>query len=440
MTEPNFATLSDPNIENAVLAAATVNDGHAKAAALTVTPSHFTSERRRMHWSCIAACVADAIPVNRVSVFAKAQALNVTDLVSLGYLCDADDGIPAVVTGFDGWLRLLDEKLIRRQIVQRAQSVQNRACDASQPVGDVLKRAGSLASDLGSKAHAGAAFAKVGDVVLDAGGVDAFFAPVDESQTLNVGIPAVDTLFPGARPGQLILVGGRTSQGKSAFLLQWAWHVAKRDLPVWYFSIEMPKPLLVQRIAALVGGVNLGDIVSGRMSVADGRRAVAALTEADASGLRIAYSPAVTASAIGAHLARAKERPALVVVDYLQLIRSSSRGSRYEQISEISRDLKTLAVEHNVPIVAGSQLSRPERGGEDRPRLSDLRDSGALEQDGDVVLFIHGKEVDRFRSARPVEILIAKQRQGRLGRADLVFDGGHQRFLDPTEEGANYAA
>jgi replicative DNA helicase len=277
-------------------------------------------------------------------------------------------------------------------------------------------------------------FATVGDVIAAAGGMDSFFDPAVASNAIGVGIPNVDDLYPGARPGQLVLVAGRTSMGKSAWLLQWAWNAAQAERTVWYYSLEMTRADLIHRLCAHGADIDLGEIVKGRLGHPE-RQRIAALIHGDAQGrILIADTPEVTTATIGVHLARAKTKPELVIVDYLQLLCINPRANRYEQVSEISRSLKCLAVEHGVPIIAGSQLSRPETGKDDAaPRLSDLRDSGSLEQDADVVCFLHGKQADKLQPLRPVEYLVAKHRQGRLGKVALTFEGARQRFFDPTD-------
>lgn len=253
------------------------------------------------------------------------------------------------------------------------------------------------------------------------------------------GFTDLDNILSGLQPSDLIILAARPSMGKSSLSLDIARYVGiKEKTPVAIFSLEMSKQDLIDRLIAAESNVNLWKLRTGRLS-ADGpdndfERIQEALSSLSESLIFIDDNPSPTVLQMKTMSRRlqAKHRLGLIIIDYLQLIQpSSSSDSRVQQVSEISRALKGLSRELNVPVLALSQLSRAIESRPDQyPRLADLRESGSIEQDADVVVFIYREDKVKKNSSRPniADIIISKHRNGPLGKIELFFDESHTSF------------
>jgi replicative DNA helicase len=250
------------------------------------------------------------------------------------------------------------------------------------------------------------------------------------------GFADLDSKTAGLQPGDLIIVAGRPSMGKTSLALNFGEHVAlDQGLPVAVFSMEMGASQLALRLLSSVGRIDQQRLRTGRLQDGDWPRLTEAIRKMHEAPLYIDETPALTAIDLRARarrLARTCGKLGLVIVDYLQLMSASSVGeNRATEISEISRSLKALAKELSVPVVALSQLNRTVESRTDkRPVMSDLRESGAIEQDADVILFIYRDEVYNPESPDKgvAEVIIGKQRNGPIGRVNLRFGGEFTRF------------
>lgn len=252
------------------------------------------------------------------------------------------------------------------------------------------------------------------------------------------GFVDLDRMTSGFQPGDLIIVAGRPSMGKTALALNMAEHVAlDAGLPIGIFSMEMSAAQLAMRMLGSIGRLDQHKLRTGRLAEDDWRRLTDAVGRLSEAPIHIDETPALNALELRARarrLHRQYGQMGMIVVDYLQLMSASSQGeNRATEISEISRSLKALSKELNVPVVALSQLNRSlEQRPNKRPVMSDLRESGAIEQDADVILFIYRDEVynpdspDKGRA----EVIIGKQRNGPIGTVMLTFQGEFTKFAN----------
>ena len=258
---------------------------------------------------------------------------------------------------------------------------------------------------------------------------------------VSTGYRYLDQLTSGMQPGDLIIIAGRPSMGKTAFTLTMARNMSvDHEQAVAFFSLEMPAHQLMMRLVVAETGIPGNDLKLGRLSPEQWRHLESATKPLGTAPLFIDDTPALTTLELRARARRLKAEKGLglVIVDYLQLMRTSRRtDSRELEISDISRSLKGLAKEMNVPVVALSQLNRKvEERGDKRPMLSDLRESGAIEQDADVIMFVYRDDVYKFTKPadRPVqgiaEIIIGKQRNGPVGVAELLYMSPYTAFED----------
>ena len=275
---------------------------------------------------------------------------------------------------------------------------------------------------------------------------DLLQSTMDELERIQVndghgGVPTgfeqLDEMLHGLHPGQMIVVAGRPGSGKSTLAMDFARSAAIRHhAPTVIFSLEMSKQDIMMRLFSAEARVKLNDIRSGRMSDDDWRKIALRSSELAEAPLFIDDSPNLTMMEIRAKSRRLKQRHGLklIVIDYMQLMTSGKRvESRQQEVSEFSRAMKLIAKELEVPVVALSQLNRgPEQRTDKKPMLSDLRESGSIEQDADVVLLVHREDMYERESPRAGEadIMIAKHRNGPTGNAVVAFQGHLSRFVD----------
>jgi replicative DNA helicase len=261
------------------------------------------------------------------------------------------------------------------------------------------------------------------------------------------GFTDLDIKTAGLQPGDLIIVAGRPSMGKTAFAINIAEHVAMHPsvgLPVAIFSMEMSSSQLAMRMLSSIGKVDAHKLRTGRLNDEEWSHLTDAMGRLHEAKLHVDETPALNSLEVRARARRLKReysKLGLVVVDYLQLMSATSQGeNRATEISEISRSLKALAKELEVPVIALSQLSRAvEQRNDRRPMMSDLRESGAIEQDADVILFIYRDEVyhpEKEEAKGRAEVIIGKQRNGPIGKVDLTFLGRFTRFANFQDPGA----
>ena len=274
--------------------------------------------------------------------------------------------------------------------------------------------------------------------------IDALFHSGESITGLATGLRDLDTLTSGMQKSDLVIVAGRPSMGKTTFVMNIAEHVAiKAKMPVLVFSMEMPADSLAMRMMSSLGRIDQHKIRTGQLTDDDWPRITSAVHMLSEAPMFIDDTPALSPAELRARARRvAKEHGQLgmIVVDYLQLMKvpGVKADNRVAEISEISRSLKSLAKELSVPVLALSQLNRSlEQRADKRPVMSDLRESGAIEQDADLICFIYRDEVYNPESndKGTAEIIIAKQRNGPIGRVRVAFLGKYTRFEDLAYDG-----
>ena len=335
--------------------------------------------------------------------------------------------------------KIVREKALLRSLIQTATHITSRVYEDSLDADEMVDYAERMIFDIADK-RTKTSFASLKDVIKDTFKMIEHLYDKKEAITgVPSGFKDIDELTSGFQPGDLIIIGGRPGMGKTAFALNIAQHVAI-DLkePVAVFSLEMSKEQLAMRMLCSESMVNASHVRKGFISKQDWPKLTNAAGRLADAPIFIDDSSAITVLEVRAKARRLKMEHgglSLVVVDYLQLMRSRGNFERREQeISEISRSLKALAKELKVPVVALSQLNRAvEQRGEKKPTLADLRESGAIEQDADVIMFIYRDEI--YNKNNPsnkgkAEVILAKQRNGPTGTVNLTYLADSTRFVD----------
>jgi len=361
----------------------------------------------------------------------------------VAYLSQLADGLPRV-TNVEHYARIVKEKAVLRSLIHSTSAIQEQALAAGDDADVILDRAESAIFQL-AEDRVKAGLIGVKELVRENyERLERIFSEGRRITGLATGYPGLDNETAGLQPSELIIVAARPSMGKTALALNIAENVALRQgQPAAIFSLEMSKESLLLRLLASEARVDAHKFRTGHMGREDWNKITGALTNLAEAPLWIDDSASSTVLEMGAKARRLKRDRglSLMIVDYLQLVVPTNTGrgtNRQEEVSSISRALKGLAKELKIPVVVLSQLTRaPER--EDRkPQLADLRESGAIEQDADVVMFINRPnfyktdlpEEDRAKA----ELIIAKQRNGPTGMLNFVFLSRHTRFEEAAPD------
>lgn len=336
------------------------------------------------------------------------------------------------------YARIVSEHATLRRLIDAATHIVQDCYDVPDDIEDMINKAGELIYGIAAgRIHTD--FIPIRDLLAESmEALDRLASHESDVTGVPTGFRDIDARLSGLQPQNLILVAARPAMGKSSFVMNIAHHVALTEqIPVVIFSLEMSQIEIVQRLICSEARVDTRALRSGRLTESDWIKVSSAVGRLDAAALYIDDSPSISMMEIRAKCQRLKRKQnlGLVIVDYIQLMTSTRRTeNRVQEVSEISRSLKILAKELDVPVLAVSQLSRqPEQGGGDRrPHLSHLRESGSLEQDADVVMMIYRDEVYNQDSAAKgeAEVITAKHRNGPTGTDNLAFLGQFTKFAD----------
>ena len=357
------------------------------------------------------------------------------------YLAQLVDGVPRV-SNVEHYTRIVKEKALLRNLIHTTHAIQQQALEAEEDADTILDRAESSIFQLAEE-RVRAGFIGVKELVRENfARLERIFAEGRRITGLPTGYQQLDNLTSGLQGSELIIVAGRPSMGKTSLALNIAENVALRqNEPVAIFSLEMSKESLLLRLLASQARIDAHKFRTGRLGREDWRKITESLGQLAEAPVWIDDSGSATVVEMGAKSRRLKKEKglSLVVVDYLQLMTARGKFSnRNEEVAHISRGLKGLAKELKVPVLVLSQLTRAPEREERRPQLADLRESGAIEQDADVVIFIYRPNFfkpDQTEEERAkAELIIAKQRNGPTDKVNFVFLDRFTRFEEAAPE------
>lgn len=355
------------------------------------------------------------------------------------YLTDLVESLATSINLVD-YAKIVYEKKVLRDLINAAYHILGSSFEASKPIEEILDEAEKLIFKITQRSSSKSLLELRSFVSNEFERLLAISEGKSELKGLLTGFPELDNLLGGLHKSDLIILGARPSLGKTSLALNIARYLAaEKKKVVGIFSLEMSKEQLVDRLLAVSGKINLWKLRGGRIGDKDRKALDHALNELYNAPIFIDDSPSLNIFQMRgmARRLKAEKDLDLLIVDYLQLISPvTARDSEVQQISEISRGLKSLARELDIPVIAISQLSRrTEYRSDARPKLSDLRQSGSIEQDADVVIFIHqpgGKKEESKQDI--VEIIVAKHRNGPTGKVNLYFDSSTTSFESLVSE------
>lgn len=435
--------------ERAVLGGVLLEPEAATRAVEMVVPEAFYRPAHAMIFRAMVSLFTRHEPIDVMTLSEELRKAG--DLESIGGIAALTELVDSVPTAanIEHYAKIVLEKHILRQLIHASSLITQDCYRAGIPAGDILDEAEQKIFRV-SESRISQGFLHIKDVLKERFEEIQKVHESRESVTgLSTGFIDLDKYTAGFHPSDLVIVAGRPSMGKTSFALNIAQHVGLEEKkPVAIFSLEMSKELLVQRLLCSEAHVDAQKVRRGFTSAKDIERLTNAAGLLSEAKIFIDDTPAITTLDMRARARRLKAEYdlSLIVVDYLQLARASDRiENRQQEISSISRSMKALAKELSVPVVALSQLSRAveSRGGDKRPMLSDLRESGAIEQDADLVLFLYRPEFydpgDPEKEGK-AELIIGKQRNGPTGTVHLIFEAQYTRFrsmatVDTAEPG-----
>lgn len=428
--------------EKSVLAACMLNQEAIEEVATKLKPQNFFRPAHRIIFSAMLDLYVRHIPIDQISLAENLHGKGQLEAIGdKSYLVELADNTFAL-TNWRSHTDIVKRTSILRDLIYASTQINALAYDAPDDLAVVVEESEKLLFSV-TEQRISSDFAKM-DTLL----TEAFeeIAKLAEQKNSLAGVPTgfkdVDALFHGLRGGDLIILAARPGVGKSAFALNVAVNAAKANTTVAFFSLEMSASQLAQRILCSEAHVNLGRLRAGNITEADWGAIADASNTLSKINLFIDDTPALSVFDLRAKARRELRgcESGLIIVDYLQLMQPTTTrrdGNRAVEVGEISRSLKILAKEMNMPVIALSQLSREiEKRGKKRPMLSDLRESGSIEQDADIVMFIDRSmdEIEAESAGRPAlgtaELIVAKHRNGPSRDITLAFHPEFTRFRD----------
>ena len=379
-----------------------------------------------------------AEPIDIITVKSELESMGKFEQVGgLEYLAELPEKVPTTANAMK-YIKIVEEKSTLRRLIKTANEIIELGYSPTEDVEDIMEGAEKkIFNIMQEKNQKG--YAPIKDVLVES------FTKLEELYNRKqhiTGVPSgfteLDYRTAGFHGSELILIAARPAMGKTAFALNIATNAAvKANVPVAVFSLEMSKEQLVNRILCSESMVDSNKVRTGKLEEDDWTKLAGAIGPLSEAEIFIDDTPGINITEIRAKCRKLKleKNIGMVVIDYLQLIQGSNKrgGSREQEISEISRSLKILAKELDVPVIALSQLSRAaEQRPDHRPMLSDLRESGAIEQDADIVMFLYRDDYYNQDSEKKdiAEIIIAKHRGGSTGTVELLWLGSYTKFVN----------
>lgn len=422
--------------EMAVLGCMLIEEEAIALAIEHLSPADFYKEAHKTIYATIVELYDARKAIDLITLVEKLKSDNVLEAVGgASYLAGLTNVVPTAAN-VTHYARIVKEKNILRLLISHATQIVGEAYETEDEVTDVLDRAERAIFEIAEQRVGQGGFLPLKELVKDSMEViDRLHQNKKHVTGVATGFTEFDILTAGLQPSDLIIIAGRPSMGKSSFVINLLEYASVTEkAPVAFFSLEMAKEQLVQRLLCAQAHVDAHKVRTGFLSTEDWRALADAAGRLSEASFYIDDTPCISVLELRAKARRlkAKHDIKLIALDYLQLMRGSyGAENRQQEISEISRSLKALARELNVPVIAISQLSRAVEGRTDhRPQLSDLRESGAIEQDADVVVLLMREEYynPTEQNRGLADVIVAKQRNGAVGSLKLAFIRECTRF------------
>ena len=428
----------DIEAEQAILGSMLTDKDAVIAALEVLKEDSFYREDNKLIFNAITNLYSKNEPIDIITVKAELVELGVLERVGgLEYLVELPERVPTTAN-VERYIKIVDEKAMLRRLITSANELIALGYDESENVDNIMDMAEKKIFDLASKKNT-AGYAVMKDILVESfAELERLYNQKGNVTGVSTGFYDLDNVTAGLHNSDLIIVAARPAMGKSAFAINLAANAAvKSGVPAVIFNLEMSKEQVGNRILCSEALVDSNKIRTGQIEDEDWMKLAQTLGRISDAPIYIDDTPGISAMEIRAKCRKLKleKNIGLIVIDYLQLISGSGKknASREQEISEISRSLKILAKELNVPVIALSQLSRTaEKRDDKRPMLSDLRESGAIEQDADIVMFLYRDDYYNPDSEKKnvAEVILAKHRGGSTGTVELAWLPSYTKFAN----------
>jgi replicative DNA helicase len=429
------------DVEASLLGAILIDADAIVKVADIVRPIDYYDSRHRMIYEACLRLYEQQSPIDVLTLSEELKAEGVLKEVGGGaYLTQLTNTVPTAANA-EQYAAIVATKSIRRRLISASNEIAQIGHDEKRTIAELVEEAEAKLFEV-SQRHVGNDIYSMEMILADSfDRLDSLHKDKGTIRGVSTGYKDLDGKLAGFQKSDLIILAARPSMGKTAMALNLAQNVAiKSEKPVLLFSLEMSKEQLVDRMLASEAGVNSWNLRTGNLSDSDFEKIGHAMGSLSEAQMYIDDTPGITVSDLRTKARREahKRELGLIIVDYLQLMSGGSKfrgdGNRVQEISEISRGLKGVARELNVPVIALSQLSRSvESRSPQIPQLSDLRESGSIEQDADVVMFLYRDDYynpDTSEKPNILDIFISKHRNGPTGRVEIYFDRERQKMLN----------
>ena len=428
--------------EQSILGSMFLSDRALQRILETINKDMFYLDSHKKIFEVIKNLADNKSPIDITTVTAELDKKKILNQVGgVEYLTQIINSVPTAANA-EEYVKIVEEKFLRRNLIEAGTEIANAGFSSTDDIGDILDDAEKKIFDV-IRNRRGSEFKTIQDVLFKAqSDLEKLSSLKGEITGVPSGYNDIDKLTSGFHENELIIIAARPAMGKTAFALNMAVNMAlthKRSVAL--FNMEMGAEQLINRMLSSVGQIEASKLRTGNLQHQDWKRVNEAISRLADTKIYIDDTPGITVSEMRAkcrRLANSEDGLDCVIIDYLQLISGSSKyaGQRQQEVSEISRSLKTMAMELKVPVIALAQLSRSvESREEKRPLLSDLRESGSIEQDADIVAFLYradyyNKETAIDENTSRSEFIIAKHRNGPTATVNLVFKRDTSSFFN----------
>ncbi|MEK7534748.1 MAG: replicative DNA helicase [Patescibacteria group bacterium] len=420
--------------EQSVLGAILIDKDAVSLVSQIISPHDFYNPLNGLIYSAMLLLYEEGKPIDILTLTSQLKKNKAYNKIGSSYLVDLVNAVPTA-SNIEQYALLIQETSTKRALIQAGSKIVEMSFGDEQEVGDVLNKAESSIFSISQRSSL-RTFIPLKEALAES------FDRIDELHRKGSGLRGVKTGFvdldntlSGMQKSNLLILAARPGQGKTAMVVNISQNVAVNDKkPVAIFSLEMSKEELVDRLLVGQADVDAWRIKTGRLTESDFTKLSNAMGELADAPIFIDDTPGISVSEMRTKARRLhlEQNISLLIIDYLQLVDPGRRyDNRVQEVSIVSQSLKNLARELKVPVLAVSQLSRAvEHRGEKKPQLADLRESGSIEQDADVVMFIYRTEDETNSPTRQIKLFIAKHRNGPVREIDLLFRGDRIRFYN----------
>ncbi|MEX2007339.1 MAG: replicative DNA helicase [Candidatus Levyibacteriota bacterium] len=419
--------------EQSVLGAILIDKDAISVASQIIQGSDFYNDTNGLIFDAMISLYEDRKPIDILTLTAKLKKQKILEKINASYLSDLVNIVPTAAN-IEHYAVLVKEMSTKRALITIGGQIAEMGFMEDKEVGELVNRAEAFVFAI-SQGHSARGFIPIKQALADSfDRIDELHKRGEGYRGVKSGFFALDNILSGMQDSNLLVLAARPGQGKTALIVNISQNIAVNDkLPVGIFSLEMSQEELVDRLLVGQADVDAWRLKTGKLSETDFAKLSEAMGQLAESQIFIDDTPGISISEIRTRARRlqSEHKIKILIVDYLQLVDAGRRyENRVQEVSAVSQALKNLARELKIPVVAVSQLSRAvEHRGEKKPQLADLRESGAIEQDADVVMFLYRPE-DELGPSIQTKLLIAKHRNGPTGEIDLLFRGDRIRFYN----------